>query len=64
LATTLGVEAKIEALPRQPGDVSHTNADIRRAQAEINYRPSVPIAQGIERFCAWFNERPHLWEAP
>ena len=64
LATTLGVEAQIEALPRQPGDVSHTNADIRRAQSEISYRPSVPIAQGIQRFCAWFNERPHLWEAP
>jgi UDP-glucuronate 4-epimerase len=63
LAQTLGVEARIDALPRQAGDVSHTNADIRRAQRDINYQPQVPIHEGIQRFCTWFNERPDLWQA-
>ena len=63
LARALKVEAQITELPRQPGDVSHTNADIGRAQDEIGYSPNVPIQVGIERFCAWFEERPYLWQA-
>lgn len=63
LARALKVDAQITALPRQPGDVSHTNADIRRAQNEIGYRPSVAIHDGIERFCAWFEDRPYLWRS-
>ena len=43
LARTLGVPLRSTELPRQPGDVSHTNADINRAQLEIGYRPTVRI---------------------
>ena len=63
LARALKVDAQITELPRQPGDVSHTNADIRRAQDAIGYSPNVPIQDGIERFCAWFEDRPYLWQA-
>ncbi len=62
LGETLGITPKINDLPRQAGDVSHTNADIRRAQQELDYRPCVPISEGIRRFCTWFSERPYLWQ--
>ena len=62
LAQTLGVDAQIKELPRQPGDVSHTNADIGLAQREIGYRPTVRIREGIQRFSEWFNNRPYLWD--
>ena len=61
LAQTLECPAQIDELPRQAGDVSHTNADINRAQRQIGYRPTVPIDEGIRRFCDWFVARPYLW---
>ena len=61
LAQTLECPAQIDELPRQAGDVSHTNADIGRAQRQIGYRPTVPIDEGIRRFCDWFVARPYLW---
>ena len=45
-------------LPMQPGDVPRTFADVSRARAELDYRPRVKIAEGIERFAAWFRAQP------
>jgi UDP-glucuronate 4-epimerase len=41
-------------LPPQLGDVTVTCADIRAAQAEIGYRPSTSISDGIQQFVAWY----------
>lgn len=62
IGEALGVQPQIDALPVQPGDVSHTNADISRAKKHLNYDPQVPIAEGIRRFAAWFKTRPELWQ--
>jgi UDP-glucuronate 4-epimerase len=62
LGEALGVTPVIEELPRQPGDVSHTNAAIQRACAELGYAPKVRIEEGIRRFAQWFVERPYLYE--
>ncbi len=56
IAQTLGVEAKIERLPEQPGDVPITFADISRAQKEIGYDPKTGIEEGIGHFVKWFRE--------
>ena len=61
IGEALGVVPQIESLPLQPGDVSHTNADISKARAAIGYDPQTPIAEGIRRFAAWFQARPYLW---
>lgn len=54
IAKNLGKEPKIQRLPRQPGDVPITYADITRARNEIAYQPSVTIEQGIAKFTDWY----------
>ncbi|MDE3018306.1 MAG: GDP-mannose 4,6-dehydratase [Nitrospirota bacterium] len=50
----LGKTAKIQALPDQPGDVPVTYADITKAKALLGYRPTTPVAEGVQRFADWF----------
>ena len=56
IANCLGLEAKIEILPIQPGDVPLTYADIKKAESEIYYKPRVNIEEGVEKFVAWFRD--------
>ncbi len=37
----------------QPGDVEATAADTRALEAWVGFRPSTPLAVGVERFAAW-----------
>ncbi|OGQ24014.1 MAG: hypothetical protein A2138_25305 [Deltaproteobacteria bacterium RBG_16_71_12] len=53
LAAALGVPARIEALPEQPGDVPITYADVTRAARELDYRPDFPLERGLAEFAAW-----------
>ena len=50
----LGVEAKKEFLPMQPGDVYQTNADTTRLEEEIGYKPVVRLHEGIGKFIEWY----------
>ncbi len=50
----LGKKANIERLDPQPGDVSITYADIRKAREKIGYRPKVKVEEGIQRFAEWY----------
>ncbi len=52
----LDKEAVKHYLPREPGDVSNTYADVSRARQEIGYRSQVSIAEGIRRFVLWYKE--------
>ncbi len=54
IAKSLGITPKIEWLPMQPGDVQRTFADITRAQAELDYHPTVNIEVGIRRYVEWY----------
>jgi UDP-glucuronate 4-epimerase len=54
LEQALGVKAKIDLLPMQPGDVAETFADVSRASAELGFNPSTPIDVGLPRFVAWY----------
>ena len=56
LEKNLGVRAKVDALPEQPGDVKMTCADITRARRDLGYDPKVPIEEGIRRFAAWLRQ--------
>jgi len=55
LERCLGRTAKKNLLPMQPGDVPATYADVS-SLAELGYRPKVGIAEGIERFVAWYRD--------
>lgn len=49
LEELFGREAKIEQLPRAPGEPRHTWADIRKAEQLLGYQPRTLLRQGLER---------------
>jgi len=50
----LGIEAKKEFLPNQPGDVQATWADVNPLFETINYKPATPIEIGVKKFIDWY----------
>jgi UDP-glucuronate 4-epimerase len=52
----LGVLAKREYLPMQPGDVPVTFADVTALEKEFGYKPETTVAQGIHEFVGWYRE--------
>ncbi|MCB9675598.1 MAG: NAD-dependent epimerase [Alphaproteobacteria bacterium] len=52
----LGIPAKRELLPMQPGDVSATYASTERLGAICGYRSSTPVREGIREFVRWYRE--------
>jgi len=54
IGRTLGREVRIERHGDQPGDVRLTAADLRRAERELGYRPTVGIEEGIRQFVRWY----------
>ena len=51
-----GCLAKINFLPLQPGDVPSTAADVEALAADVGFRPSTPIDEGMRRFVGWFRD--------
>ena len=56
LETCLGIEAKKDLLPMQPGDVPATYADIDDLSRDFGFRPKTPLNEGIARFVQWYRE--------
>ncbi|MBL9133637.1 MAG: SDR family NAD(P)-dependent oxidoreductase [Verrucomicrobiaceae bacterium] len=56
IEAAVGKKAQINPLPDQPGDVPLTSADVSKAKALLNFRPTTHIAQGVPQFVAWFRE--------
>ena len=50
----LGVKAKREYLPIQPGDVLDTFANVEDLIKDFDYKPSTPLKEGINNFANWF----------
>ncbi|NQT91730.1 MAG: GDP-mannose 4,6-dehydratase [Lentisphaerae bacterium] len=50
----VGKKARINKLPMQPGDVNLTCADVGKAARLLDYSPSTTVAEGVERFMAWY----------
>ena len=42
------------------GDVPVTYADIKKANALLNYSPKIKIEEGISSFVKWFKEKQEL----
>ena len=56
LEQALGKEARYEMAEAQPGDVLETWADCSDLERDFSYRPSTPLAQGVEQFARWFRD--------
>ena len=57
LERALGVRARIERLPEQPGDVPHTHADISKARSLLGYHPATSLEAGLMTVAAWLRSR-------
>ena len=51
---SLGIVAKKEMLPMQPGDVTKTWANVDDLIQDYNYRPNTPIKKGVDSFVVWY----------
>jgi UDP-glucuronate 4-epimerase len=56
LEQALGRTAHKVMLPMQAGDVPDTYADVADLVAQFDYQPRTHVAQGIERFVAWYRD--------
>jgi UDP-glucuronate 4-epimerase len=56
LEETLGVAARKNFLPLQPGDVPDTFADVDDLVRDVGYKPATPIEEGIRNFVAWYKD--------
>ena len=56
LEGALGRRARKRFLPAQPGDVIATHADVEDFWQAVGFRPSTPLAVGVERFARWYQE--------
>jgi UDP-glucuronate 4-epimerase len=50
----MGKTAIKNLLPMQPGDVPATYADVDDLMADVGFKPSTPIEQGIHQFVEWY----------
>lgn len=54
LEQALGITARKNMLPMQPGDVMNTSADTDELYRVINFKPTTSVDEGIKRFVEWY----------
>jgi UDP-glucuronate 4-epimerase len=52
----VGREAVKNFMPMQDGDVPATHADVEELAAWTDFRPAMPVPEGIQRFVAWYRD--------
>ena len=53
---SLGITVEKELLPLQPGDVPDTFADVDDLVRDFDYKPSINVKEGVEKFIDWYKE--------
>ncbi|SDE62695.1 NAD-dependent epimerase [Kordiimonas lacus] len=56
LEEALGIEAKKNFLPMQPGDVPETSASVETLVAATGYKPDTPVEVGVRNFVTWYRD--------
>ncbi len=54
LEVALGMTAKKNYLPMQPGDVPATAANTVELDAWVGFKPNTPVEQGVAKFVEWY----------
>jgi UDP-glucuronate 4-epimerase len=52
----LGKKAHVEFMPRHPSDVLATWADISKAERLLNWKPTTPFEEGLQKLVVWYRE--------
>ncbi len=60
LENCMGIEAKKEYYPMQPGDVYKTYADVTELMNDFGFKPDTSIKEGLTQFANWYKEYYHL----
>jgi len=56
IENALGMQARKNMLPMQPGDVPATYAEIHDLETAVGFRPSTSIDVGVQKFVDWYRE--------
>ena len=56
----LGMKAKKNLMPIQPGDVPATFADVDDLIKDVGFKPETSIEEGVKRFVEWYKEYYHV----
>ncbi len=54
IENALGIKAEMELLPLQKGDVPDTQADVSKLIADVGFKPSTSVQDGINQFIQWY----------
>jgi len=54
LETALGVTAKKNFMPMQPGDAPATSADTSELGKWVGFQPDTPVVDGVQKFADWY----------
>jgi len=54
IENALGIEAKKNFLPMQPGDVPATSANVDDLINDVGFKPDTSIEQGVKNFVDWY----------
>lgn len=54
LEAALGITARKNMLPMQPGDVLDTSADTEELYQTIAFKPETSVDEGVKRFVDWY----------
>jgi len=54
IEVALGIKAKKELLPLQPGDVPNTYANVEDIVNDFNYKPKMSVNEGVMNFVNWY----------
>jgi len=60
----VGIEAKIEKLPMQPGDLYATYANVDALKNVAGFQPATKLEKGIRDFVAWYRDYYKMGNGP
>lgn len=52
----IGKKAKVNRLPRRPGDQEKTQANIEKAKRLLSYTPEISLREGLTETVAWYKQ--------
>jgi len=56
LEKCLGIKAKVNFLPLQPGDVPDTYANVEDLMTDFDFKPKTTISDGVSSFVNWYQD--------
>lgn len=56
LENSIGIKAKQNLMPMQPGDVYQTYADVDDLFNTTGYKPAMSVSQGVDNFVNWYRD--------